>query len=92
MDQFTLVYSAICECWWLMRIPAWAIELAGDAGYWRNDDGEEYAPIEMATIVSTHDTRAEAEAALANVKVSTGSIERALYDDYDEEDIPPQGV
>jgi hypothetical protein len=62
MDQLYIEYSSICGCYWVMRIPAWAIELAGDAGEWTNDDGDTYVPSEMATFEVQQDFRTRAAA------------------------------
>ena len=67
-DEYYIQYSSICEDWVLLRIPAWAIELAGEAGEWTNGDGDTYVPSDVASLVSIHKTKAEAEKALAEVQ------------------------
>ena len=70
MTEFIIHYSGICNCYWVMRIPAWAIEMAGDEGQWTNDDGDSYVPFDMATIEGDmcFNTRSEAETYMATLE------------------------
>jgi len=71
MDELVVDYSAICNCWYVLRIPAWAIELAGDKGYWDTDDGDQYTPYEMHHIEGdmSFATKGEAEAYMSTLGV-----------------------
>lgn len=70
-DELLVEYSSYCNCWYVLRIPAWAIEMAGDMGYWVNDDGDEYVPYEMHHIEgnTSFATKCEAEAYMSTLEV-----------------------
>lgn len=70
MDRYFVHYSSICNVYWVMLIPEWAIERAGEAGEWKTEDGDTYTPYDFATIAAEYNKKEDAD---NHVRLRNGS-------------------